>query len=546
MYQFLPEYHNNVLSQIDPVTGQLELDMSNEDHYRFFLSQIGGLENFRKKHEKQEKLVSKLQQLRSTPLKRIVKLSSDGYHEGPEDRMAIENLIFHSQQTLQTNAAAQALDEQTEGKTLADIMAEYVEEKEHIAVYSELYDITNGVLLHSVADEIYNSAKYKGKIEADYPKYIEDKPREFMITSTFYCTNASDSSDELVKLNAYVTKSDAFTLSGNSDIIKSFTLNAPVIKEEHRKDPNHTDVKISYIREGSIPDYDYTNDDQPFVDGDNKKILVRVPFSVTIEAADRWWITGLDQSWGYRMWLKNMINGTINHYCNFEDIKQEKVAFDDQNRCTKMTITFPESWHNILDFTEVGYKPYANVDFYSGFRVVMSTKNITMPVGVSVKSDGKEYDKLNIQCAKIFIQWGCVARETEIMMADGTIKRADQIHVGELVRNAEGGAAEVKKILTGYESRLYKLTTANRTVRMTPDHIVCTEHGLLPAIDVKEGMQLKTESGLEAVVTVDWSDYDDDVYNFEFEHETILIGNGLWIGDAMLQSRVKELVAYEA
>ncbi|GIO34450.1 MULTISPECIES: Hint domain-containing protein [Paenibacillus] len=540
MYHFLPDYHNKVLNQIDPETGVLELDFADEDHYRFFLSQVGGLENFKRKHPH---LVSTLHELRTTPLSRSVKAQKDGYHEGPEDKMAIENLIFRADQPLKGDASSTA---SSEGKTMAAIMADYVEKKSHISVVSQLYDVTHQMLLHTTADEVVDSHKYNGVIQADYPHYFEDTPREFMIHSTFYCSKNAENNLESASLKGYVTKSAGFALQGNKDIIKSLTLNAPVIQESHRKDPSHTEVKISYTREGAIPDYDYTNDDQPFLDGNREKILVRVPFSVTVEAAGKWWITGFDENYGYRMWLKNMVNGTINHYCNYEDIIQRKDAFNDQNRCTKMTFIFPESWNNILDFEGLGYKPYTNVDLYSGFGVVMSCADYDVTVGVSVKSDGKDYDKLNVQCAKILIQWGCIARDTEIMMPDGTLRRADQIQIGEWVRNAEGGLAQVKKVLTGYEDKLYQISTDERSVRMTPDHIVCTEQGLLPAIDLRIGMRIRTVSGLEPVTHMEWVSYKDQVINFEFEQETILIGNGLFIGDSMLQNRVKELVAYEA
>ncbi|MFD3257143.1 Hint domain-containing protein [Paenibacillus lentus] len=541
MYHFLPDFHNKVLGQIDPETGMLELDFADDDHYRFFLSQVGGLESFNQKYPH---LASTLQELRTKPLQRSVNVSKDGYREGPEDKIAIENMIFHARQTLQTDPSLAA---SIEGTTMAEIMADYIEVKDQIVVVSQLYDVTNQMLLHTTAEDVVNSSKYKGKIQADYPQYFQDTPREFMIQSTFYCSNKAKNESELAQLKGYVTKSVGFTLGGNTDMIKSFTLNAPVIKESHRKDPNHTKVKISYRRAGAIPDYDYTNDDQPFQDGDNRRILVRVPFSVTVEAADRWWITGFDETYGYRMWLKNMVNGTINHYCNSDAIIQRKDAFDDQNRCTKMTFIFPESWNNILDFRKIENRVYTDVDFYSSFGVAMSCKGIPpITVGVSVKSDGKDYDKLNIQCAQIFIQWGCLARDTEILMADGTLKRADQIQIGERVRSAEGDSVQVKKVLTGHEAELYKISTSERSVRMTPDHIVCTEEGLLPAIDVQVGMRLRTVSGLEEVIAVEWSDYEDKVYNFEFEQETILIGNGLLLGDSMLQNRVKELVAYEA
>lgn len=540
MYTFLPDYHNKVLSQIDSKTGLLELDFSDEEHYQFYMSQMGGLDTFAGKYPH---LVPVLQELRTKPpITRTVKLSEHGYHEGPEDIMAIENLIFQKDPSLQSG---ELLADAPEGKTMAVIVADYVEKKDSIIVSSELYDVTNEMRLHSLAEEVNDTHKYTGLIQADYPHYYQDTPREFMIQSTFTCSTNTQDSFQSAQLKAYVTRSVGFTLSGNRDIIKSFTLNAPVIQEIHRSDPSHTKVKISYIREGSIPDYDYTNDDQPFLDGDNKKILVRVPFSVTLEAADKWWITGFNEEYGYRMWLKNMVNGTINHYCNYDAIIQRKDAFDDQNRCTKMTFIFPESWNNILDFTAVGYKAYTDVDFYSGFSVIMNTHGSNLSIGVSVKSEGEDFDHLNIQCAKIFIQWGCVARDTEIMMDDGSIRRADQVQIGDLVWQADGSAAQVRKILTGHESKLYQISTPHRRVRMTPDHIVCTEQGLLPAIDLTIGMQIRTISGLEPVTVVEWTEYQDTVFNFEFETETVLLGNGLLIGDAMLQNRVKELVAYE-
>ncbi|WP_458122374.1 Hint domain-containing protein [Paenibacillus sp. Z6-24] len=538
MYKFLTDSHNRVLEQIDPHTGMLELDLSDHDHYDFFLRQIGGIEQFEQRHPH---LMPVLKDLQTRPLLRSSKISDTGYHNGPDNKMAIENLIF--QPSMQLGSAKKANDN-PDGLALASIIAEYIEEKEHISVISHLYDVTNDMLLHTTADNVRNTCSYEGTIQANYPRYFKDTPQEFMIYSTFYCSTRAKNDFEPARLNAYVTKNEGFTLQGNKDIIKSFTLNDPVIQPKHQNDPAHTEVKISYIREGAIPDYDYTNDDQPFVYENHTKILVRVPFSVTVEAADKWSIIGLDEQYGYRMWLKNMVNGTVNFYGNPDEIIQRKDAFDDQNQCIKMTFIFPQSWNNILDFSEVGYNPYTNVDFYSSFGVVMSS-DYDLTIGVSVKSDGKDYDMLNIQSAKIFIQWGCVARDTEIEMSDGVLKRADQVQIGEMVRCLNGDAVQVRKVLTGYEHRLYSISTASRSIRVTPDHMMCTEQGLQRAIELKVGMQLQTVDGLETITDLKWSDYKDTVYNFEFDTETILIGNGLLIGDSMLQNRKKELIMHE-
>jgi|GEM_PF-1833232 len=548
MYSFLSKFHNSVLNQIDDVQGYLELDFNDDEHYQFFLEQFGGLETLEEKHGVH--FVRKLEQLRDTPLLRTSTLREDGYHQGPEDRMAIQNMIFQPVVSLQDNKVG-SVSNSDKGLTAAEIIAEYTEKKSRIGVSTVLYDVTNGVQLRSVAQSVSDSYNFNGVIEADYASYFEDKPREFLITSSFYCTNSEEDSAELRSLKGYVTKSVAFTLKGNDEIIKSFKLNAPVISEAHRNDPNHTQVKIAYRREGAIPDYDYSNDDEPFIDGDNKKILVRVPFSVTVEAQKGWWISGFDKKYGYRMWIKNMVNGIINHYCNYDDIVQKQEEFDEEHRCTKMTFIFPDNWRNILDYSTVGYQAYDSVDFYNSFAILMSSKELTMPVSVSVKSDGKDYDLLNIKSAKLFIQWGCIARDTEIVMADGTIKRADEISIGEYVRSADGDSVQVLKVLSGYESELFKVCTANRFVRMTHDHPVATEHGIQPASDLQPGMLIKTIDGLEQVTAADWCEYRNKVYNFEFEKETLIIGNGMIIGDSllqgkMLQSKVKELTVNEA
>lgn len=537
MYSFLSAVKNKVLDQIPLDEGFLELDFANEDHYRFFMEQVGGLECFNQKHPE---LAPVLQKLKSEPLRKATPSEAGQYRNGPTDNMVIENLMFKKPLK---GEYSPILGDSFDGTTMAKISADYINKKDHISVVTQLYDVTQGIQLLSVVEDVNDTSKYNGNVRADYPKYIQNAPREFMIHSTFYA--AEKTADDLYQLKGYVTKAIGFELKANNQIIKSFTLNAPVIRADHRNIKDHTEVKIAYRREGNIPDYDYSNDDQPFKDGQNTKILVRVPFSITVEACPKWWISGVDEKYGFRMWLSNMVNGTVNNYCNFDQIVQKQDAFDDQNRCIKMTVTFPDDWKNILDFSKVGYVAYTDVDFYAGLGMVMSCADYDMTVGVSAKSGAVDYDLLNIESKKIFIQWGCIARDTQILMADGQVKRADAVMIGDRLRNATGGSSTVKTVLSGTEETLYQIVTTNHTVKMTYDHTVLTTLGLLPAKDVKPGMFIQTQTIPEQVLTIEEVAYNDKVFNFEFDEETVIIGNSLMIGDSLLQKNIKELTSYE-
>ncbi|EHQ89888.1 Hint domain-containing protein [Desulfosporosinus youngiae] len=541
MYPSLSDLKNKVLKEIDPRIGYLELDFSNENHYKFFTEQVGGLKKF---EEENPELIGVLKKLRKEKKVKTELFRNDGYHDGPDNQMAIENLLVRERHSV-SNDVNDGND--PAGTGLAEIRADYINTKKRIKVVTEFRDVTLNMLLSTLEEYVDNTNLYNGIITADYSKLVQDKPRQFLIISTFYCSeeHQSGGSTEL-KLNAYVTKQDSFMVKSNKDMIKSFTVNAPVIQEKHKKDPNHDKVQVSYLRDGVIPNYDYSYPYDPFIDDKHEKILVRMPFSVTVEANDGFWIDGMAEEYGYDLWLTNVVNGQIRAFANYSEIIQRKDAFNSQNQCTKMTFIFPDSWRNIIDNSKLGYQPNTNVDFYGSFKVLITDEFSSLPIGVSVKSYGDLYDRLNLQCPKIWIQWGCVAKETLITLADGTFKEAQYVTMENLIMTRNGTGAKLTNIYKGPQGKIQEIITdSGKSIKMTKDHIIYSENGLLPAFQLLVGMKIRTVDGLESVIQNNEVDYNDTVYNFQFANNQVIIGNGMYIGDYILQNSIKEITQYE-
>lgn len=537
MYSFLSTSRNQVLKEIDPRIGYLELDLSNDHHYDFFIEKVGSLEKFEAENPELKNMVSRL---RSERLVRAPFFTEEGLHEGPDDLMAIENLMVRKKPM---RSGVDSVEDDIEGMGLAQIKANYVNKKKRIKVVTEFYDATLGVLLNTLEEYVDDTDQYQGLIIADYAKLVKKEAREFLLTSLFVCSeNRLNSGANDLQLKAYVTKEESFVINGNSNMIKSFTLNDPVMKAGHTGE----EVRVSYLREGVIPDYDYSYPFDPFKNKEHTKITVRMPFSVTVETKESFWIDGIAENYGYDLWLTNMTTGQVRSYAMIPEIIQRKDAFNADNQCIKMTFIFPDEWHNMLDFSKLGYTPFTKIDLYGAFKVLISDEDSTLPIGVSVKSSGDTYDDLNIPCKKIWIQWGCVAKDTKLTMADGTLKEAQFVTMEDSLMDYQGRACQITNIYSGPQDEIQEIKTdSGKHLKITKDHTIFSEKGLIPATELSVGMKIRTKDGLETVVQCEEVEYQDTVYNFKFDKTTVLIGNGIFIGDYILQNSVKELTQYE-
>lgn len=186
------------------------------------------------------------------------------------------------------------------------------------------------------------------------------------------------------------------------------------------------------------------------------------------------------------------------------------------------------------------------------FRLSMSfyCKGETYPYDLFIASDLD--DELSrypnyVKIPFLTILWGCLARGSNIRMADGSTKLIENIQIGDSVMNPYGGGtAAVTNTWHGPEKILRRIETQRGySAEASSSHPLMTEKGSVEAGKIVEGDRLLTEEGDYDIVTSQYPiHYEDEVFNLELEcpacdekwKEHTMICNGLVVGDNYLQN----------
>ncbi len=150
----------------------------------------------------------------------------------------------------------------------------------------------------------------------------------------------------------------------------------------------------------------------------------------------------------------------------------------------------------------------------------------------------------------IEICWGCFAKDTRIRIADGSIKPADQITVGDQIPAFGGKVLTVAEILTGEDAEIVCIETKDgRRIRVSDGHAMlvsdgeATEGRRMVAGRLQAGDRLMTPDGVVEISKVVTEPYHDMVYNFIFDGEekpNYIEADGFWSGDTYAQNESKE------
>lgn len=149
----------------------------------------------------------------------------------------------------------------------------------------------------------------------------------------------------------------------------------------------------------------------------------------------------------------------------------------------------------------------------------------------------------------ITILWGCLARGTNVRMADGSLRKIEDIRISEQVINPyHDGSATVTNTWSGKENMIYRIETREgRCIEASENHPVLTERGIVEAGKIVEGDRLLTGEGTyDAVASQYPIHYDDAVYNLELECDKCgeawqahtMVCNDLVVGDNNLQNSI--------
>jgi len=143
---------------------------------------------------------------------------------------------------------------------------------------------------------------------------------------------------------------------------------------------------------------------------------------------------------------------------------------------------------------------------------------------------------------------GCFTPDTQIKMANGSLKLASDIHENDYVFNPHYRTGiRVRKVVKGPEKKsLYEVKTSEGKVEVTEDHPFLTGRGWVQAMSLKKGDKLLGNGKPKAVGQVKKLKYQgpQDVWNFELDSEDpmahVVIANGIPTGDLVTQLELKK------
>jgi hypothetical protein len=229
-------------------------------------------------------------------------------------------------------------------------------------------------------------------------------------------------------------------------------------------------------------------------------------------------------------WFANIGRGVNNNNTTSTLIATFKFAVTDANGDLKILTILIQSF-SLAQFTAAGAQPNYNTLVSGGTN------------------------QFNFYIPPIYIWWGCFADDVKITMANGGVKRADEICVGDIVKTADGRSATVGNVYAGTDEDIYVIITEDDIVlRVSGNHPMCTniyENTFRAAQDFNPGDKLIGEDGSEKIIRhIDKVPYGKKVYNFAFEEHPIegcaILGNGIWSGDLIAQNTCERKAFEEA
>ena len=148
-------------------------------------------------------------------------------------------------------------------------------------------------------------------------------------------------------------------------------------------------------------------------------------------------------------------------------------------------------------------------------------------------------------------EFGCFAPGVKITMADGSLRKIEDVRAGDAVRNAETGApVKVGKVIEGPEAPpLIRFGFEGTTVTTSQAHPVLTASGLKPANKLKKGDTIFDAQGKPHTLTILETlplEEGQRVINVNLDatssdaDQRLIVSDGIITGDIVLQGLLKE------
>lgn len=546
--------------------GHVQLDFSNDLHYAFFLECHGGVELIQ---TLAPDLLHLVERQRSGNLIVSEESSDLGLSSFEDIRETKAEVLPFS-----NSDSADSMNNEFSYLISGLPSASYTNSGQGISILSRIIDLDNKRVIYE--DTSYpvpdSNLVYSTQASVSVPAKEYGRLHAYRTTALFSKVSSNDNGE--VYLRQGYAASVAYTVSSNADIesirlIDPVQQNLAARKQAGGNFENY--ICVSYNRDCNMkhPDYSFVVDLPHHI----TIMPVRLKFELVVKLRnDAYFVP--DE---YGSYLNENYEPKIN-LSRFDTDKQQPISGGEapllqdwvnfsqkcitveqantNNQAIALRLKFPDNWNSNLK-SSVLLDTCTYSDFYAKITLNTCNKDANgvyhkQPTSVFVMFLNKAPNPYNpttpgvnsIHTPRFYYQWGCLARDVNLLTPKGS-KLACEVRVGDILLSRGGKKVTVRDVQTGPQWEMLQINTPIGSILLTKDHTVCTHHGNMPAGNIRPGDLIwswnaahKREETVP-VSSLTWVVYDDIVYNFLFDEPTLIIGNGLLVGDYALQQSTR-------
>lgn len=219
-----------------------------------------------------------------------------------------------------------------------------------------------------------------------------------------------------------------------------------------------------------------------------------------------------------------------------KDFSKAIKIVDKQNVCFE----FEDDWGDEIDVSCFTISTIVDVNFNFTVRAKYFGMDVYITIVVTSIDDNSLIKDVSSAATTIIeqvsIRWGCLGKDTNILMADGVEMPISDIRIGEMVLTPRGKDI-VDNIYTGKEDTMISIKTASsKNLLATHTHPFVTKRGIITAENLNGADILITLNGEEPITELFEYSYHNLVYSLRLSSHNQFFAEGILTGDFMLQN----------
>ncbi len=547
--------------------GCLTLDFKDPEHYLFYVSHFGGEERLKKQAPE---FFAQLRQQKflSPPDSSLIGQNEQVIHLTPFD------IIDDPAITLSRNMSVSG-----NNYSLSTISCRLRSSnaQDHICTvqsYFRAYDLDSGLIIKEDTYDLEPDAFGEFNVDVNVNISLAQQNLGHTYQFSSLLTKISTFQDNETFLGAKFVTSTVVTANAAS-FIKQMTLYHPIIRENRSGTDLEKYICVSYNRDGNIKHPDYSYD--VHLSSQTAEMPVHLPFCLEVELTDEASFESVDNSyfdnlWDPQVWLMNLSDDKntpistgaapfLTDWGSFSDRYVEASLNPATNKINKLklfygddnTAEWPSNLHHPVPPSLWNVYTYAcfyaniafNISYGQGNR---STLPVIIQFMVGMEPSNHTGAGINnLYIPRLYFQWGCFAKDTDLYSIHGTVKSQD-VCIGDSLLTCDGTYRAVKDIITGPSDSVCRITLADgKYIEVTEDHPLFLADGeSVSASNLQIGCTLQTfdtktgTPGASDVVDRQILPYHHNtVYNFVFDEPTLLVAQGIVSGDHACQQKIR-------